>query len=582
MHGKRHIKVVLWLVVISMTGQLIRAGEPVIPWPAVAGKHVYALPRPPVSGEEIHLVSDRSIYGIGEEICFSSAYLPPAGFEEKGWSTVLYVELVQWDGTSVARTKACIDNNLASGVLDIPPGIPSGNYYLKAYTRWMRNYSPAGYRYLMVKVVNPLDKAVVPGPEKYSDIPVDDQPEEPEIPSIFRISGLHEQYGRKEVVEFQLDLKDSTRGGIYCISIAKTASASSGTLGGARSMEFGETGSDRVEYLPEISGLSLSGQVIREDGTPVPYTRVQLSTYADPLLFSEVVTGNDGTFLFTLPRDRTSPELHIAETSGSDQDHRILLGTEYCNRPVTLPYIPFLLKDREKQPVRETLLNAQLRERYADAFGFVPDTAGHEQSFYGNNVRVIQIGEFIELKDIRECIAEIIPGVTVRTREGKSGLVVHGPDCQEFYPPLVLMDNIPVPNDDRLLGVPGFRIERIEVVGSGYMIGNFRYSGIFSIFSREQDMAGVSLEGDHHFFNYGLMPENDGQCTACLVPPARTGVPDIRNLLLWEPAVRMDPTSARKICFTTPDAGGVYVVSVRRLEPDGAPGIAGQAVFSVE
>jgi len=582
MKERKYILLVFWLTVISLAGQLTMAGRSPVDGTGIPWSHGFGLPKPPGPGETIRLFSDRSVYGVGEGIHFAASYRPPAGFGERGWSTVLYVELVQWDGASLAQTKTCIEDNLASGILEIPPGIPSGYYYLKAYTRWMRNYSPGEYRYLAVKVVNPRDKAVVRGPENPGVAGVAGQPVESESTGAIKISGLREHYGRREAVEFQLGLTDPFQKGTYCISVAKTASACSDFTKGFRAAGTGEPVSNGVEYLPEISGHSLSGQVLGEDGSPVPDTRVQLSTYATPLLYSEVVTGNDGTFLFNLPRGHTSPELHIAETSGSGQEHRVLLSTEYCNRPLTLPYIPFRLEERETRVVREIILNAQLRERFAGAAGPMPATAGHEQPFYGGNAQVIRLGDFIELRDIRECIREIIPGVSVRTRDGKSGLVVHGPNCQEFYPPLVLMDNIPVPNDDRLLNIPGNRIERIEVVGSGYMVGNFRYSGIFSIFSRERDMAGISLEGDHHFFNYGLIQERDGPCMACQATTGGKTLPDIRNLLLWEPAVRMDPAFPLKISFITSDAGGEYVVSVRRLEPAGPSGCAGQAVFYVE
>ncbi len=61
------------------------------------------------------------------------------------WSRVLYVELIQPNGTSLAQGKVLIDSSGAMGTINIPEGLSSGTYYLKAYTRWMRNCGPEDY-----------------------------------------------------------------------------------------------------------------------------------------------------------------------------------------------------------------------------------------------------------------------------------------------------------------------------------------------------------------------------------------------------------------------------------------------------
>ncbi len=563
------IRLVCGLVVISAFGMTASAWDPVIPQPAASGEH-------------IQLFCDRSVYGVTEKVHFTAFYQSPRGFEDVTWSSVLYVELIRWNGTKIARAIVPIENNVARGVIRIPEELPSGNYYMRAYTRWMRNFGPTGYEYLVVKIVNPFTPDIDAGPESPgSEFQVAGNPEMGHSGDVI-FTGLKEQYTRREHVEFGIALSDSLMEGPFCLSIAKTGSLASAVVPASHEVVKEGESDAVVEHLPEIGGLSLSGRILQSDsGQPVVNTKVQLSSYSNPFLYAEVCSGHDGSFLFTLPNHWDSPELHISEDSDSVEYHEILLTTEFCNRAIILPHIPFVLDETEKQVVKEILVNAQLREKYARIASEVPDSLDFSSAFYGNTALVTYVRDYIEFTSLREFITEIIPSVSVRSRNGKNGIMVHGPNCQEFYPPLVLMDNIPVPNDERLLNIPSNRIERIEVVNKGYMIGNFRYSGIFSIFSKRQDMAGITLEGDHHFFNYTFLEAGQEITPECTEEPPESAFPDIRNLLKWEPSMALSYNMAEKVRFSTSDAAGQYVISVSGTDTSGKPGILGQAVFTV-
>ena len=128
--------------------------------------------------------------------------------------------------------------------------------------------------------------------------------------------------------------------------------------------------------------------------------------------------------------------------------------------------------------------------------------------FYGNGASVTYVRDYIELPDLREFIYEIIPQVSITGSGSGSSISIQGPDCLDIYPPLILVDNVPVPNNEAFLNIPSKRIERIEVVNQAYMVGNTRYSGIISIYSSKKDMTGMTQEGERHFFNFHLLDGN--------------------------------------------------------------------------
>jgi hypothetical protein len=124
---------------------------------------------PAVSGENITLLTDRKLYCVNERIFFTAGYSCTEEMGDLQWSNVLYVELIRWNGARIAQMKLKLTRPSTSGSMEIPGNILSGNYYLRSYTKWMRNYSELDYAYLPVKIVNPLRTETDEGPDNMSE-----------------------------------------------------------------------------------------------------------------------------------------------------------------------------------------------------------------------------------------------------------------------------------------------------------------------------------------------------------------------------------------------------------------------------
>ena len=64
---------------------------------------------PETPGESIVLNTDREIYGVSEHIVYFASCNSPGGPQGAVWSTVLYVELISWDGSKQAASKVLIE-----------------------------------------------------------------------------------------------------------------------------------------------------------------------------------------------------------------------------------------------------------------------------------------------------------------------------------------------------------------------------------------------------------------------------------------------------------------------------------------
>ena len=74
---------------------------------------------PAESGERIQLFTDRSLYCVNEKILFSANYMYDYSIAFLDWSTVLYVELIRWNGEKLAQGKFPLYKNGSSGYLEI-------------------------------------------------------------------------------------------------------------------------------------------------------------------------------------------------------------------------------------------------------------------------------------------------------------------------------------------------------------------------------------------------------------------------------------------------------------------------------
>ncbi|HWZ05059.1 MAG TPA: hypothetical protein VNX40_15690 [Mucilaginibacter sp.] len=71
-------------------------------------------------------------------------------------SKVVYVEILDDNQTPVLQTKIAMKDNGGDGSLFIPLTVPTGYYTLRAYTNWMKNFSPDYYFSKKISIINPL------------------------------------------------------------------------------------------------------------------------------------------------------------------------------------------------------------------------------------------------------------------------------------------------------------------------------------------------------------------------------------------------------------------------------------------
>jgi len=107
--------------------------------------------------EKVILHPDRDLYLSGEKIWFKAYCFTPNQSSEQNLSNILYIELYNNSRQSITKRKFTISKEKdVYGSIDIPSEFLSGNYYLRAYTQFLKNYSPENYFTSVITIINPL------------------------------------------------------------------------------------------------------------------------------------------------------------------------------------------------------------------------------------------------------------------------------------------------------------------------------------------------------------------------------------------------------------------------------------------
>lgn len=142
--------------------------------------------------ERIYLHTDRQWYLFGDRIWFS-AYVVEGGYRlPSGISSLLYVELIEPDGTMAERIPVRLTAGLGSGSLTFANAKANpGTYMIRAYTAWSLNFGES-YEFTSEIAVYTDDEAIPSSPE--GDMDLQFMPE-----SGYLIDGLTTNIGFKAV-----------------------------------------------------------------------------------------------------------------------------------------------------------------------------------------------------------------------------------------------------------------------------------------------------------------------------------------------------------------------------------------------
>lgn len=463
--------------------------------------------------EHVQLFADRNLYAVNEAIHFAAEHRVEGVAEGTFWSSVLYVELVSADGKAVEQGKFPILAGRARGSLKIPPSAFSGDYYLKSYTRWMRNQGSASFAFVPLKIINPFRSEVLShdskeiGPDTLNKVS-------------YQKEGLlcktsSDVYGAGETVQIILEghLPDYLNQLFCCLTVVPEGALD---LRGGQYLPSSlsmEEEAFEVSFLPDLgSGVSVSGTVIDTDQNPVNSATLHFSLLGDTPDYFAAISDDFGRFIFTAPAGLGPKELFVTPQRINGSPLEVRIDQEYDSQPLNLPKGKFHLSADEEALARRISLNMQLSRAFntgslvkkeAQPIAASGSGRGKDLPFYGSRVQQLLIDDYVRLPNLEEVFINLVPDVQFYKKRGENRIRILSENASiGVFDPLIIVDHISVFDHEAVLALTPDKIERIDLINEVYLKGNVAFGGVLAIYSKKGDMAGIDLPEGSYFFDY--------------------------------------------------------------------------------
>ncbi|MDP4254563.1 MAG: hypothetical protein Q8938_11185 [Bacteroidota bacterium] len=168
--------------------------------------------------EKLFVHTDKTAYLAGE-ICWFKLYcLDGTSHRPLPISKLAYVDILDRDDRYLLQGKIALDQAEGEGSFYLPLTLASGNYKLRAYTNWMKNFGPDFFFEQPITIINTLKTLPAPAPALPSSAPassssVPASPSSAPADSLFEISFFPEGGDMVDGIRSKVAFRASDRQG---------------------------------------------------------------------------------------------------------------------------------------------------------------------------------------------------------------------------------------------------------------------------------------------------------------------------------------------------------------------------------
>jgi len=523
------------------------------------------------NAESLVVFTDRSMYAVNEPIQFSALLQSMEEPYHGLGSKVLYVELINSIGEAVAQRKYLISENRSSGQLSIPSNLLSGYYYLRCYTRWMRNFGPRNFSYTSLIVVSPYTSEVAEGKITSGHYQFQAIPKGKE--TIFS-SMTKSTYISGETIDVEFSIKEGIKEYVEhaCITVVPFGAIDTSSFLYELDSKTDIRTQFQFVFLPELQGTSISGVVCDQNNqVPASNVRIHFSVLGEQQAYFVTHADQEGRFAINTPFLTGLQEIFVVPEFQTANPIEVRIDKDFETEPLTFQTESLKLQHDEQVLASRLSLHMQLQKEFEGEpvkdTTDLPDQYEHTP-FYRKPEISVEIDEFINLPNMEEVFANLVPRAFVIKRGGREYFLITSEDPMiSMFPPLIMIDHIPVFDTESILAIPPSRIDRIEVIPEVFIKGEAKYGGIISFISRQKDLAGISLPEGSYYFDFTAFQPSSETLNVKSAGPGK--IPDTRNTLFWMDHLHLQRDSSSKVSFQAASVPGTYLILFRGVSSDG-------------
>ncbi len=332
-----------------------------------------------------------------------------------------------------------------------------------------------------------------------------------------------------------------------------------------------------LPYVPERYGPVIQAQVLTAAGAPAP---AGIGTYL-------TIPSRTGRFYYALtqanglvqfePEPFMGTQQVVLQTDFSrDSTYRLEFRSPYSTRHASLRWAPLALTPALAPALAERHVQAQVAQYFASPAPIAAKTMADSASFFGKPDERYLLDDYTRFKTMEEVMREYVSGVLVRKRRNGFHFIVLDRPGQAYFKhdPLVLLDGLPIFDTNKIMTFDPLKVKQVDVLTTRYFEGPLMYDGVVSYTTYRGDLGGFDIN-PHALVEEYEGPQGERQFYAPRYETAQqqqSRLADLRNLLHWQPQLRLQPGQPSNLSFYTSDQTGRYVVVTQGLAADGRPG----------
>jgi hypothetical protein len=325
----------------------------------------------------------------------------------------------------------------------------------------------------------------------------------------------------------------------------------------------------------EFYGHIISGVVKDEAGIYKPNVVGYASSPSKTSWLTASRSNDKGEVFFTMRDFYDTKPLVLQTNRKTDSLYHLELSSPFSSDRASEPTTSLHLNSSNEKSILTRSVGMQVQDVYAENEDNKKANLKLDSiSFYGKADEIYLLDDYTRFPVIEEILREYVPGVMVsKQKDGFHFSVVDRFRRRPFEgSPLILLDGIPVFDENEIMKFDPLKVKKLEIVTSRYFIGAADVPGIVSFTTYTGDLAGFKLNPNHVTLNYEALQLHQEFYTPQYQSATSNRLPDFRSLLYWNPAVEIDESGKQTFEFFTSDLTGKYQVIVEGISISGKVG----------
>ncbi len=333
------------------------------------------------------------------------------------------------------------------------------------------------------------------------------------------------------------------------------------------------------EFLPEYAGHLINGKITdKKTGLPVENVTTYAAVPGDKYELGCSISNKKGLIQYDLKKIYGSNELIVQTDNTKDSIYAIDIANPFSEKFADRIFPAFALPEHLEKEILSHSISTQVQGSFGieNLLKFKKQVIADSTSFYGEPDKKFFLDDYTRFNTMEEVIREYIAGVTLKKHQQKFHFRLMDEPLRIFFDddPMMLLDGVPVFDADRIIAADPLKIKKIEVVTRKYFQGSLVASGIISLASYTNDLEGFPLDPHSLILEYdGLQLQREFYSPEYDKPDQHGNrIPDFRNVLYWNPNIRLREMGTKQISFYTSDRKGKYIGVIQGITTEGKPG----------